>query len=165
MSGSEMGFLRICRASWLLGKRAPARARHSRGDGLVLRRAETLLPTSVRCAIKFHVPPLSNFRITMLPVFPKAEDFCTKMPVRIRMTHKPRGPKSCRISFPASKYGLGQCGMVDIEESLDLDLSDNPSAVVQKVSVLMSLPMVFLQSKVFTNNASLIRLNSNLPRS
>ena len=72
----------------------------------------------------------------MLPLFPKAVDFCTKMPVRIKMTHKPEGRKTCCIRFPASKYGLAF--LDDIEESIDLDFCDNPSVIVEEVMTTSS---------------------------
>jgi len=67
-------------------------------------------------------------RITMLPVFPKAEDFCTKMPVRVKMHHKAAGPTECQIVFQGSVHGIS-----DVDLVVDLNKEINPSETVLQV--------------------------------
>ena len=66
----------------------------------------------------------------MLPVFPKAEDFCTKMPVRVSMQHKPSGPSECQIAFDGSPHGLS-----DVDLQVDLEKEVTPSKTILKVCI------------------------------
>eukprot|EP00873_Tetraselmis_striata_P041289 jgi/Tetstr1/461553/TSEL_006659.t1 len=74
-------------------------------------------------------------RITMLPIFPKDVEFCTKMPIRVKMHYKKHGPTECSVSFDAAKHFQGWEGinMADFQVSVDLDKDNKPSEIVKKM--------------------------------
>eukprot|EP00873_Tetraselmis_striata_P010351 jgi/Tetstr1/430615/TSEL_001987.t1 len=73
-------------------------------------------------------------RVTMLPVFPKAEVFCTKMPIRVRLTHCKGGPPTCRVSFDVAAHlpaHAAKAGAFD--RPVDLQHCEDPAEVVQEM--------------------------------